>query len=216
MASRPIVTSIAKHWNDAYSNYEHLPWDTDGLPVEIREITDRLSKCSRILDVGCGRGLHAIELAAQGFDVTGIDLSDIAINQAISSAASSGTLVDFRCVDAIDFVANEPFDIIIDYSVFHHVSIDHREQYSKRCVANMAVGGQLVIVCYSNEDPIAQGRSTRMGAMGNLIAHPTLEEVSDLFTPELDLVAQRTTKLGVEVYHDAHHLVFRKGSGRTG
>ena len=216
MASRPIVTSVAKHWNDAYSSFEHLPWDTDGLPVEIREITDRLSQRSRILDVGCGRGLHAIELAAQGFDVTAIDLSDVAINQAIGNAANSGIPVDFRCADATDFLADEPFDLVIDYSVFHHVDIVRREQYSKRCVANMAVGGKLLIVCYSSEDPIARGSSTRLGAMGNLIAHPTLEEISDLFTPALDLVSQRKTKLGAKVLHDAHHLVFRKASCPTG
>jgi len=36
-------------------------------------------KDSRILDVACGRGRHSKFLAAQGFDVTGIDLSSDAI-----------------------------------------------------------------------------------------------------------------------------------------
>src|SRR3954471_9809727 len=37
---------------------------------------------SKILDVGCGKGRHAKVLAAMGFDVTGIDLSEPFINEA--------------------------------------------------------------------------------------------------------------------------------------
>jgi SAM-dependent methyltransferase len=37
---------------------------------------------SRMLDVACGRGRHARVLAAMGFDVTGTDISDIAITYA--------------------------------------------------------------------------------------------------------------------------------------
>lgn len=38
--------------------------------------------CS-MLDVACGKGRHSIQLANQGFDVTGIDLSDDSINEAL-------------------------------------------------------------------------------------------------------------------------------------
>lgn len=37
---------------------------------------------SRMLDVACGKGRHAIQLAAKGFDVTGIDLSEESIREA--------------------------------------------------------------------------------------------------------------------------------------
>lgn len=37
---------------------------------------------SRILDLACGRGRHAIALAAKGFDVTGVDLSEESIADA--------------------------------------------------------------------------------------------------------------------------------------
>ncbi len=40
---------------------------------------------SKILDVGCGKGRHAKVLAALGFDVTGIDLSEPFINEAKKS-----------------------------------------------------------------------------------------------------------------------------------
>lgn len=40
---------------------------------------------SRMLDVACGKGRHSIQLAEKGFDVTGIDLSDDSINEALLS-----------------------------------------------------------------------------------------------------------------------------------
>lgn len=40
---------------------------------------------SRMLDVACGKGRHSIHLAGKSFDVTGIDLSDDSINEALLS-----------------------------------------------------------------------------------------------------------------------------------
>ncbi len=40
---------------------------------------------STMLDVACGKGRHSIQLAGKGFDVTGIDLSDDSINEALES-----------------------------------------------------------------------------------------------------------------------------------
>ena len=35
---------------------------------------------SRMLDIGCGKGRHSVQLASKGFDVTGIDLADRSIS----------------------------------------------------------------------------------------------------------------------------------------
>ena len=40
---------------------------------------------SSMLDVACGKGRHSIQLANKGFDVTGIDLSEDSINEALQS-----------------------------------------------------------------------------------------------------------------------------------
>jgi SAM-dependent methyltransferase len=44
---------------------------------------------SSMLDVACGKGRHSIQLAGKGFDVTGIDLSDDSINEALQSQTES-------------------------------------------------------------------------------------------------------------------------------
>jgi len=40
---------------------------------------------SKMLDVACGKGRHSLQLAAKGFDVTGIDLSEASILEALAS-----------------------------------------------------------------------------------------------------------------------------------
>lgn len=44
---------------------------------------------SVMLDVACGKGRHSIQLANKGFDVTGIDLSDDSINEALKSQSET-------------------------------------------------------------------------------------------------------------------------------
>jgi len=39
-------------------------------------------RISRILDLGCGTGRHAIEFARRGFDVTGVDFSEAMLTRA--------------------------------------------------------------------------------------------------------------------------------------
>lgn len=42
-----------------------------------------------MLDVACGKGRHSVQLASKGFDVTGIDLSDDSINEALLSQSEN-------------------------------------------------------------------------------------------------------------------------------
>jgi SAM-dependent methyltransferase len=57
---------------------------------------------ARILDVPCGLGRHAIEMAKRGFSVTGIDLSREAIEDARRNGAAAGVEVDWRVADMRD------------------------------------------------------------------------------------------------------------------
>lgn len=62
---------------------------------------------TRILDVGCGYGRHSVELARRGFDVTGVDISDVQLTRARERAAATGVAVDFHRLDgrALEFEA---------------------------------------------------------------------------------------------------------------
>ncbi len=68
--------------------------------------------CS-ILDVGCGTGRHAIELAKRGFAVTGLDLSSGMLARAASAARSAGVEVEWIHADATRFSLLRKYDAAI-------------------------------------------------------------------------------------------------------
>ncbi len=67
-------------------------------------------KSLKIIDVGCGTGRHAIELAKRGYNVTGIDLSENLLHKAREKAKAAGVKVTFLHQDARNLPFNNQFD----------------------------------------------------------------------------------------------------------
>lgn len=77
----------------------------------------------RALDVGCGGGLMAEEVARLGFMVTGVDPAAAAIEVARHHAQSSGLAIDYQVAfgEALPF-ADAAFDLVYCCDVLEHVS----------------------------------------------------------------------------------------------
>jgi SAM-dependent methyltransferase len=94
--------------------YDHEVF-TQGTAGEVDFIESEIAnnKDIRILDVGCGTGRHAIELAKRGYRVTGIDLSVSMLEKAKITARGLGLDVEFLEVDARKFSFPEHFGLCI-------------------------------------------------------------------------------------------------------
>lgn len=68
---------------------------------------------ARVLDVGCGTGRHAIELARRGFALTGVDLSEGMLAKAAEAAETAGVQVELVHADATEFSRPDVFDAAI-------------------------------------------------------------------------------------------------------
>jgi SAM-dependent methyltransferase len=73
----------------------------------------------RVLDVGCGTGLLAQELAKHFRSVVGIDLS--APMLAIARAKRAAPNIEYRQADASTAEMDGPFDAIVSHTTFHHI-----------------------------------------------------------------------------------------------
>jgi 2-polyprenyl-3-methyl-5-hydroxy-6-metoxy-1,4-benzoquinol methylase len=66
---------------------------------------------AKILDMGCGTGRHAIELARRGFEVTGVDFSLGMLHEAERRAQEAGVALRLVHEDATRFRTKERYDL---------------------------------------------------------------------------------------------------------
>jgi ubiquinone/menaquinone biosynthesis C-methylase UbiE len=85
---------------------------TQGTLGEVDFVEKELAenRAKRILDIGCGTGRHAVELAKRGYRVTGFDLAEGQLRRAREKAAEAGVSVEFERRDATQPHFAEEFD----------------------------------------------------------------------------------------------------------
>lgn len=106
----------------------------------------------RALDLGCGPGRNALQLAARGFEVDGVDLSPAAVAWAEERARDSGVRVRFHCGDAFALVGTElpgPYDLVYDSGCFHHLPPHRRISYLALLDQVLAPGGHFALTCFA-------------------------------------------------------------------
>ncbi len=105
-------------WEDFFSDdYLHSIRRPTGAQVakqvDFLEQSLGLSKGDAVLDVGCGLGLHALELARRGYLVVGMDLSLPMITRAAEEAQQEGLRINFMHADIREMTWNGMFDAVI-------------------------------------------------------------------------------------------------------
>lgn len=123
--------------NQLYDRLSHTWWDETGFlnilqsalnPARLgfleRELCKHFATTEgvRVLDVGCGGGLLAEELAKRGPAVTGVDPSEASLKVAREHATGEGLDIEYVHGKAEDLpVANGSFDAIVCCDVLEHV-----------------------------------------------------------------------------------------------
>ena len=103
IADQPAAVNASRHttspfvdpaqqaeWDTIYSERDQL-WSGQPNGALVTETADLTP--GRVLDVGCGEGADAIWLAGQGWDVTGLDVSMVALERARKHARDAGVSV---------------------------------------------------------------------------------------------------------------------------
>jgi SAM-dependent methyltransferase len=114
--ARRSLQKRSKPWYEEVFDDDYLrtvPFMTpDQTTREVSFIRDALAVRAggEVLDVACGYGRHAIELAHQGFQVTGLDLSLPLLIKAADHAQKRGLSVNFVHADMRKMAFNAQFD----------------------------------------------------------------------------------------------------------
>lgn len=140
-------------WDDRYRQHAARIWS--GNPNRQLVAAAEDLPPGRALDVGCGEGADAVWLAARGWTVLGIDVSEVALSRARAHAGEhEGTITDRLQWRQVDLLASPELpggqDLV---SVqFMHLPDPDRSRIFRQLAALVGVGGTLLIVGHDPSD----------------------------------------------------------------
>lgn len=123
--------------------------------IAFLEQTLQLNDCSSILDLGCGRGRHSINLGQRGYRVKGIDLSTEAIKTAEEKAGELGLdHVSFEVRDMRNPL-QETFDAIVNlFTTFGYFERDDENALVLDSVVKMLKQEGVFVLDYLNAEKV--------------------------------------------------------------
>jgi SAM-dependent methyltransferase len=171
-------TAFAEQSRSAAAKYyevERAPMERYAELLTVADVSDK-----RVLEYGCGPGSHAFFLAREGARVTGIDISDVAIGQAMERAAAEG--VTERChfevmnAERTNF-DDSLFDLICGTAILHHLDLDAAYAEIARL---LKPAGRAVFVEPMGHNPVINAYRRRTPQLRTEDEHPLLTRDLDL------------------------------------
>ncbi|MBT8401010.1 MAG: class I SAM-dependent methyltransferase [Rhodothermia bacterium] len=133
--------------------YQHRDEDEARRVIDLIEKATHVSPGDRVVDVGCGRGRHAVELAGRGYRVTGLDLSERSIEAAKARASEQQVTVDFRVGDMREPVCEGCFDGAVNlFTAFGYFESEAEHQRAVSAIADSLVDGGWFFQDFLNPD----------------------------------------------------------------
>jgi 2-polyprenyl-3-methyl-5-hydroxy-6-metoxy-1,4-benzoquinol methylase len=129
-------------WDRRYATVEHL-WATKPNRFLVAEVSDLPP--GRALDLACGEGQNAIWLATRGWEVTGVDYSEVAIAKARSRAARDAVDVTFECADLVEYEPEHAaYDLV--FLLYLHIPSTERGSVHAKAAGAVSPGGTLLLL----------------------------------------------------------------------
>ncbi|MFC4011258.1 FAD-dependent oxidoreductase [Nonomuraea purpurea] len=143
-ARRAGGVSWQEYWDGRYSENTRM-WSGNANARLVRDATDLAP--GRALDLGCGEGGDAVWLARQGWRVTAVDVSGVALGRAAEHAQEAGVAdrIVFERHDLGESFPEGGFDLVS--ACYLHAPMEMpREKILRAAAAAVVPGGVLLVV----------------------------------------------------------------------
>jgi SAM-dependent methyltransferase len=167
-----------------------------------------------LLDLGCGTGVHALEFARKGWDVTGIDLSADMIQRAKTRRSEKAERVQFRQGNVCEAGPERNFDAAV--SLFHVASYQTDRSRLERMFANANTAlkprGLMLFDYWYGGAVLAQGVETRVKIVERTplrvtrIAQSDHNEANASVQVNYTLFCEDTARSSIQRIDEVHHL----------
>lgn len=146
MSSR---SEIVEFWETFYAEGRGR-WSGKVNAALVEEVGGKAA--GRALDLGCGQGADAIWLAREGWEVTGVDVSSVALAKADEEAQAAGVAVTWEQRElGTQPLPAGPFDLVT--SAFLHSPVEMPRAEILRAAAELvAPGGTLLVIGHAPSD----------------------------------------------------------------
>jgi SAM-dependent methyltransferase len=105
-----------------------------------------VARGGRILDLACGAGQHAVELASRGYEVVGYDLSQSQLDWASGLAQERGQRLQFTHGDMRELVYQESFDAVYCWNTsFGFFEEEKNFDVAQRVFKSLRPGGRFLL-----------------------------------------------------------------------
>jgi len=144
----PGASMGREDWNRRYSGRE-LVWTEEPNRFLVAETAGLAG--GRVLDLACGEGRNAVWLASRGWQATGVDFSDVALEKARLLADGRGVEAEWIVSDLLDYrPPARAFELVI---VFYLQVVEAERRPILRAAAEaVAPGGTLLLVAHDRSN----------------------------------------------------------------
>jgi SAM-dependent methyltransferase len=139
----------ASGWDERYRSAD-LVWGAPPNRFVAAEFAN--AQPGRALDLACGEGRNALWLASQGWQVTAVDFSPVAIEKA--RELDTRALVDWQVADATTYRAEPEFDLAL--VCYLQLEAAQRRAAIRTAAAALAPAGTLFVIGHDTRN-IADG-----------------------------------------------------------
>jgi SAM-dependent methyltransferase len=135
-------TIFDERYPDLFGPLERDPEEEVSQMVELLPLPPGAS----LVDLGCGRGRHAIPLSLRGYRVTGVDLSEKMLGLARERAQREGASVEWVREDMRTFVRRRAFDTCLSlFTSFGYFNDEENEKVIRNVSESLKEGGALLL-----------------------------------------------------------------------
>jgi SAM-dependent methyltransferase len=135
-------------WNRRYAGQELL-WTAEPNRFLVAEVGSL--RPGRALDLACGEGRNAVWLAERGWQVVGVDFSEIALEKARLLAATRGVGGEWVAADLLDF---RPGKRVYDLVLLFYLQVPESERRAvvRAAAGAVAPGGTFLLVAHDRSN----------------------------------------------------------------
>lgn len=188
--------SRKKEFEDRYESGT-TPWELNRPDVHLLRLVEahRVRPC-KALEIGCGTGSNAIFLAAEGFEVTAVDFSDLAIGRAKEKACEQKVDIRFEVSDFLSRKKGLPeFEFVFDRGCFHSFpEKKERKRFARNAANCLKPGGRWFSILGNADDPPREEGPPMRSALDIVTAVEPFFEVLSLVSDRFDSNRQRQVR----------------------